>query len=153
MKTVEFKNGKIILIDQTKLPFEEVFVEYDDYRDVVAAIRTMQVRGAPAIGVTSAFGIVLAALHAPEEKSAFYAEVNNACDVLAATRPTAVNLFWAINRMRSVVSEMQGEAVEDTRKRLLKEAITISDEDEAMCRAMGKHGNELIKNGDTILTH
>lgn len=153
MKTVEWAHDKIRLIDQTRLPLEEVFVEYDDYRDVALAIKTMKVRGAPAIGVTAAFGIALAAQSAPDEPDQFVRVVNEACDVLVSTRPTAVNLFWAIDRMRRCLSDIDEDDIIAAKERLRQEAQMISDEDEAMCRSMGLHGSPLIESGETVLTH
>lgn len=136
------------MIDQNALPLEERYVAFDDWRDVAQAIRIMTVRGAPAIGVTAAFGLALAARGMCDD--GFDAAFEEACDVFTATRPTAVNLFWAVDRMRAVArsTPMLGR-----REVLLAEALAIRDEDEAMCRAIGGYGADLLADGDCVLTH
>lgn len=153
MKTVDWVNGRVRLIDQTRLPLEEVFLEYSEYRDVVAAIKTMKVRGAPAIGVAAAYGVALAALAADSDTDLFHDQVNKACNELAASRPTAVNLSWAVERMRAVLAASIDMGTETIKNLLVKEAQSISDEDESMCRSMGDLGSDLINDGDSILTH
>lgn len=153
-KTVEYKDGKVRLIDQTRLPLEEVYVECDNYQDVARAIKIMQVRGAPAIGVTAAMGVALGAKGIiTEDFAEFYKEFVKICDYLAGTRPTAVNLFWAIERMKSITDKNRDKPVEFIKDALEKEAVKIREEDISINRAMGNHGQELIENGDTILTH
>ena len=146
--TVFWRDNKVHMLDQNALPFEERYVEFDDWRDVAEAIRVMTVRGAPAIGVTAAFGLALAARGMGDEE--FDAEFESACAVFAATRPTAVNLFWAVERMRSV---SLATPLSLRREALLAEAQAIRDEDEAMCRAIGRYGAELLVDGDCVLTH
>ncbi len=153
-KTVEYKDGKVRLIDQTRLPLEEVYVECDNYQDVARAIKTMQVRGAPAIGVTAAMGVALGAKSIKAKDFAeFYKEFVKICDCLAGTRPTAVNLFWAIERMKSITDKNRDKPVEFIKDALEKEAVKIREEDISINRAMGNYGQELIEDGDTILTH
>jgi methylthioribose-1-phosphate isomerase len=153
-KTVEYKNGKVILIDQTRLPLEEVYVECDNYQDVAKAIKIMQVRGAPAIGVAAAAGVALGAKSInTNDFDNFYDEFLKICSHLAGTRPTAVNLFWAIERMKSVADKNKDKSVENLKDILEKEAIKIREEDIAINKAMGMNGQELIDDGDTILTH
>ncbi|MBI3600428.1 MAG: S-methyl-5-thioribose-1-phosphate isomerase, partial [Nitrospinae bacterium] len=153
-KTVEYKNGKVRLIDQTRLPLEEVYVECDNYQDVAKAIKTMQVRGAPAIGVTAAMGVALGAKNISTKNfDKFYSEFLNICDHLASTRPTAVNLFWAIERMKSAAEKNRNGSVESIKDILKKEALKIYEDDIAINRTMGMNGQELIEDGDTILTH
>ena len=153
-KTVEYKNGKVILIDQTRLPLEEVYVECDNYQDVAKAIKIMQVRGAPAIGVAAAMGVAIGAKNInAKDYNKFYDEFLKICDHLASTRPTAVNLFWAIERMKSVADKNKNKPVEHIKNILEKEAIKIREEDIEINRAMGMNGQELIEDGDTILTH
>lgn len=153
-KTIEYKNGKIKLLDQTKLPLEEVYIECDTYQDVAMAIKTMQVRGAPAIGVTAAIGVAIGARSlAVKDFNNFYTELQKICDHLANTRPTAVNLFWAIERMKSIVNKNRNSPVESVKEILEKEAVKIWKEDIAINRAIGINGQELINDGDTILTH
>ena len=150
--TVEWRAGRVRMIDQTKLPLVVEYVEYDDYRDVARSITDMIVRGAPAIGVTAAFGIALAAKNLAGE-AGFAAKLDGAMALLASTRPTAVNLFWAIERMRGVASSCAGKTPSELAEILLTEAQMICDEDLAACRAMGKYGAELMGDEVTILTH
>ncbi|MBI3584956.1 MAG: S-methyl-5-thioribose-1-phosphate isomerase [Nitrospinae bacterium] len=153
-KTVEYKDGKVRLIDQTRLPLEEVYVECDNYQDVARAIKIMQVRGAPAIGVTAAMGVALGAKGIiTKDFAEFYKEFVKICDYLAGTRPTAVNLFWAIERMKSVTDRNRNKPVDYIKDVLEKEAVKIREEDISINRTMGNYGQELIENGDTILTH
>ncbi len=157
MKTVEWHEtsggAEVWLIDQTKLPLEEVVVRCRDYQQVAHAIRTMQVRGAPAIGVTAAMGIALAARTAPSDPSAFQSALDRACDLLAQTRPTAINLFWAIGRMRDLARSLAGSPVEAVQRALVAEAQRIAEEDETACRQIGEHGTVLFEAGDGVLTH
>jgi methylthioribose-1-phosphate isomerase len=161
MKTVEWHGApegsshgaEVWLIDQTRLPLEEAVVHCTDYRQVAHAIRTMQVRGAPAIGVTAAMGIALGALAAPNAADAFKGEVELACRALSATRPTAVNLFWAIERMRSVVTALADRPVAEIRAALVDEAKRMAEEDEASNRRIGEFGAALFEAGDSVLTH
>jgi methylthioribose-1-phosphate isomerase len=152
METVAWAGDRVRLLDQTRLPLDEVYLELRDYRQVAAAIREMRVRGAPAIGVTAAFGVALAALEARQlERPAFDAALEEARSVLAATRPTAVNLFWALERMAKVaaVAASVPQAVEA----LVAEAQTIQAEDVAASRRLGRFGAELLPQRGTVLTH
>lgn len=146
--TVFWRDNKVWLLDQNSLPWEERYVSFSDWREVADAIRIMTVRGAPAIGVTAAFGLALAALDLGDEE--FDAGFAEACTEFAATRPTAVNLFWAIDRMQAVAATASQS---ERRAALLAAAQLIRDEDEAMCRAIGRNGAALLKDGDTVLTH
>jgi methylthioribose-1-phosphate isomerase len=151
---VRWEDGRLVLLDQTRLPTEEVERGYTSWRDVADAIRTLVVRGAPAIGVAAAFGVVLAARQsAAGESSARLADLEDAIKGLAATRPTAVNLFWALDRMRRAIEagrELSGAALS---ARLLAEAQAIRSEDLAANRAMGAHGAALVPAGARLLTH
>lgn len=157
MKTVEWhdegERPEVWLIDQTRLPLEEAVVRCASYQEVAKAIRTMQVRGAPAIGVTAAMGLALAAGQAPDEPLAFRAFLEQACREMAQTRPTAVNLFWAIDRMRALMHSLTSEPVVDVRRALASEAVRIAGEDEARTRRIGEHGAPLFDEGDGVLTH
>lgn len=160
MKTVEWHDvaeapfgAEVWLIDQTKLPQEEVVVRCRDYRQVAHAIRSMQVRGAPAIGVTAAMGVALAGLEAPDEASAFWPALDEACEALAKTRPTAVNLFWAIQRMRAHADALRGRPVGEIQVALVEEAQRLAAADETACRAIGEYGLALFAPGDGVLTH
>ncbi|MDX1764195.1 MAG: S-methyl-5-thioribose-1-phosphate isomerase, partial [bacterium] len=152
--TVEWKNGKVRMIDQTLLPGELVHKEFTDYREVTAAIRDLVVRGAPAIGVSAAMGVALGATEiAAEDHSEFVEKLQPICDHLASARPTAVNLFWAIDRMKTVAARHAGLDVGDLKELLIAEAIKMGDEDVAINRAMGRFGAAFVKDKDTILTH
>ncbi len=130
------------------------FLDCRDYQTVAAAIRELRVRGAPAIGVTAAMGVALGAQAVETtDYDAFAKAVGTICDHLAATRPTAVNLFWAIERMKQALASLRGRTVMEVKGALVKESQTILDEDIAMNKAMGRHGAALIQDGNTILTH
>ena len=152
--TVQWHKGAVRLLDQSRLPETVAFLDCQDVEAVVVAIRELKVRGAPAIGVTAAMGVALGAqaISAVEYK-AFAEQLLAICDRLAATRPTAVNLFWAIDRMKQKLSAVRGEPVAAIKAALLKESQAILEEDIALCKAMGRHGAELIQQGQTILTH
>jgi methylthioribose-1-phosphate isomerase len=153
-ETVTWRDGKVVLIDQLRLPAEEIYREYDTVEGVAEAIRTMVVRGAPAIGVTAALGVSLAAQQSRgATTAAILADVESACDTLARTRPTAVNLFWGIARMRKVARESAALPPARFRERLLAEGLAVRDEDLAACHAIGRLGGELVPDGARVLTH
>ena len=146
--------SELVLLDQTRLPGEVVYASCRDIDSVAEAIRSLKVRGAPAIGVAAAYGVVLGVRQsAADEYEAFGREVDDAADRLAATRPTAVNLFWALERMRRAARENRGAPVEDIKGALLREAMAIQSEDERTCRLIGEHGAALLRSGQTVLTH
>jgi len=151
--TVFWQDGKVILIDQTKLPHKEEYLQLTDYQELAKAIKTMKVRGAPAIGVTAALGLALAAYHS-QAKSVpeLLKEVETAAKVLGATRPTAVNLFWALEHMLEVVSSFQG-SVAELKNLIVKEAVSLQEEDISRNKKLGFYGATLIADGDSILTH
>jgi methylthioribose-1-phosphate isomerase len=154
VRTIEWHDGKVRLIDQQRLPHEFVVLEYTDYRDVAEAIKTMKIRGAPAIGAAAAFGLALAVTHCPASSRAqVLAEFERAADLLAQTRPTAVNLFWAIQRMSEVANSPQWKTAEQVVNAVVQEAQRIADEDVEVNKRMGAHGATLIQDGDNILTH
>lgn len=151
MDAIRWKGTALALLDQTKLPVEEVWDDYTDYRAVAEAIRRLVVRGAPAIGISAAYAVCLAALEHQNRPGDFRPGLEAALETLAASRPTAVNLFWALDRMRGVL-EAQGwnpQAI----PALIREAEAIHREDIAMNRKMGKHGASLVPKGARILTH
>jgi len=154
IKTVEIaENGNVLLIDQRKLPTEEVIVDCKDYREVADAIKTMVVRGAPAIGVTAAGGIALGARDIKaSDVPGFMKEYEEILSVMGATRPTAVNLFWAIERMRGVVNGTP-KSVAEIKKAVSDEALRILREDLEINEVMGNNGAALLEDGDTVLTH
>ncbi len=148
-------DGHLELLDQTRLPIE---VEYLPVRDVdvlFEAIRSLRVRGAPAIGIAAAYGVCLGLQSAATaDESSFYQQLNATVKYLASSRPTAVNLFWALERMRLKAESLRGEfAPASLRAELLAESKRIHDEDRAMCRAIGMHGATLLQDGDGVLTH
>jgi methylthioribose-1-phosphate isomerase len=146
----------IIMVDQRKLPAQEIYVRCRNAQEVAKAIRTMVIRGAPAIGVAAAMGIALGMRKSPAKGTRQYAvDFQKLCDLMAATRPTAVNLFWAIDRMKRVFAEgaQAGESPEELSARLEQEARRIHDEDVASCRAMGAFGAEMVPDGARVLTH
>ncbi|MEA2064074.1 MAG: S-methyl-5-thioribose-1-phosphate isomerase [Gemmatimonadota bacterium] len=151
----EVPHGTVRLIDQTLLPGEEIFLERADYRLLAADIRRLAVRGAPAIGVAGAFGIVLGLQEAADEPpEKFRAAINKPADLLAGTRPTAVNLFWAIERMRKHLSSLDPDlGTLELLAAMQAEAVEICEEDRRLCQAMGEHGAPLIEEGMRVLTH
>mgnify|MGYP001252277310 CR=1 FL=1 len=152
--TVEWKEGAVRLLDQSKLPGIVEFLDCRDYRTVADAIRTLKVRGAPAIGVTAAMGVALGAhTITSADYSTFSKAVFKICDELAATRPTAVNLFWAIERMKQKLESLRTEPVSAIKQALISESQAILDEDIVLCKTMGRYGAELIRDGETVLTH
>ncbi len=152
--TVEWKNGTVRLLDQSVLPGKVEILECRNYQTVARAIRDLRVRGAPAIGVTAAMGIALGAQSIPEQPfDKFHQTFLSICEDMAATRPTAVNLFWAIERMKRVVQRGESQAIGNLKKQLLKEAQDILEEDISMNRAIGDYGAALIQSGQCILTH
>ena len=156
LPTIAWQDDHVVMIDQRKLPIREQYVTCRTPKEVARAIKTMVIRGAPAIGVAAAMGLVLGvrASTAAGTKQ-LTTEFLRDCDLLAATRPTAVNLFWAIDRMKAVFSRevLAGASVDDLRQRMLTEALAIHDEDLANCRAIGRAGGVLIPDGSGVLTH
>lgn len=153
-KTIEWKDDKVFMIDQRKLPVEETYVECSDYKQVADAIRTMVIRGAPAIGVAAAMGVALGSLGVDAKTYEVFAQrMETVFQTLMETRPTAVNLRWALERMRGVMESNRTLEVPALQDRLRAEALTIREEDIAINKAMGRFGQELIQNGDTVLTH
>jgi methylthioribose-1-phosphate isomerase len=146
--------GRIRMIDQTKLPGELVYIETADVKELWHAIKTLQVRGAPAIGVAAAMGVVIA-VQGLDAKTGeeLVREVNKAADYLAKSRPTAINLFWALERMKKVAAAAMNNEPRELKRILAEEAVKIRDEDAAMCRAIGQYGAALLKDGFTVLTH
>lgn len=156
LPTIAWQDDDIVMIDQRKLPADEVYITCKNVNDVAKAIRTMVIRGAPAIGVCAAMGLALGAARSKATGTKqFTTEFQKNCDLLAATRPTAVNLFWAIERMKRSFSDgaLAGESVEQLQARLRKTADAIHDDDVASCRAIGEHGATLVPADATILTH
>ena len=156
LPTIEWKDDSIVMIDQRKLPSAEVYVTCKTATEMAKAIKTMVIRGAPAIGVAAAMGIALGMRKSKATGTKqFVTEFQKTCDLMAATRPTAVNLFWAIDRMKRAFADaaQAGDSVSEIKQRLEAEAHRIHDEDVASCRSMGAHGAALVPDSARILTH
>ncbi|MCI0493826.1 S-methyl-5-thioribose-1-phosphate isomerase [candidate division KSB1 bacterium] len=153
-RTIEWKNDRVIILDQTKLPLEERYLEITNYREMAKAIKQLKIRGAPAIGIAGAFGVCLAANEiSATDMNVFKNRLSKIIDELAATRPTAVNLFWALDRMKTILASNIDQTPQAMKQMLLAEAMNILTEDRETCRLMGEHGASLLKDGDTVLTH
>ncbi|MCC7416866.1 MAG: S-methyl-5-thioribose-1-phosphate isomerase [Acidobacteria bacterium] len=156
LPTIAREADAVVMIDQRRLPADEIYVRCRTAAEVARAIRTMVIRGAPAIGVAAAMGIALGMRRSSATGTQkFAAEFYKTCELLAATRPTAVNLFWAIERMKRAfgTGAEAGESVDQIKDRLDREAAAIHDEDVASCRALGAHGASVVPAGARILTH
>jgi methylthioribose-1-phosphate isomerase len=156
LPTIDLQDDAIVMVDQRKLPGQEVYVRCRTVPEVAKAIRTMVIRGAPAIGVAAAMGIALGMKRSSAKGThQFTVEFQKSCDLMAGTRPTAVNLFWAIDRMKRSFAEgaQAGESPQELSLRLEREARAIHDEDVANCRSMGGHGAAMVPDGARILTH
>ena len=156
LPTIDWNEQGVVMIDQRKLPGAEVYVSCKTAKDVARAIKTMVIRGAPAIGVAAAMGLALGVRQSKATGTTKLAtEFYKLCEMMAATRPTAVNLFWAIDRMKRVFAEAagSGQSVGQIQDRLEVEARRIHDEDVESCRAMGGHGAEVVPQNARVLTH
>ena len=151
VETIEWTEAGVVMIDQRRLPLEETYITCRTYEDVADAIRSMVIRGAPAIGVAAAMGVALGVLQADEGDldRAF----TTICETLVRTRPTAVNLFWAIERMRRLYESVRARPIGEIRARLVEEARRVKCEDIAINREIGRHGAPLVPDGKTVLTH
>ncbi len=152
--TIEWIDGRVRILDQSRLPKEVMYLECQDYRTVAQAIKELKIRGAPAIGIAAAMGLALGAqsIHANQRED-FLKQFLSICDVMAATRPTAVNLFWAIERMKKVVQHHKGNDLSSLKDRLIHESVEILKQDIEMNRAIGRFGADFIRSGNTVLTH
>ncbi|MBI1352910.1 MAG: S-methyl-5-thioribose-1-phosphate isomerase [Acidobacteria bacterium] len=153
VNTIEWTPEGVVMIDQRVLPGEETFITCKNYEEVADAIRTMVIRGAPAIGCAAAMGVAIGALQASDEN--FDAEMETICSTLAGTRPTAVNLFWAIDRMQRLIAakKAEGASLSEIREALTAEAEQVLAEDIEINKAMGRHGATLLPQGATVMTH
>jgi methylthioribose-1-phosphate isomerase len=151
VETIQWTDAGVVMIDQTRLPLIEAFVTCRTYQEVAQAITTMVIRGAPAIGVAAAMGVALGVLQASE--ATLDSEFETICSTLAATRPTAVNLFWAIDRMQRLYASLRGRPIDEIRAALVREARQIYLDDIAINRAIGANGAVLVPDGKTVLTH
>ncbi len=154
MRSIDWHDGRVRFIDQTRLPLEEVYVETKKVEVLADAIRTLRIRGAPALGIAAAFGVVLG-VHAfsGSNRDEFLHHIENVLSLIRSTRPTAVNLFWALRRMQSVVNKHPSRDVGDLQNFLLNEALIIQHEEIETCRMIGLHGAAIIPDGSGILTH
>ena len=147
-------DGRAKLVDQTRLPTQFEFIYNETIEEMWDSIKVLKVRGAPAIGCAAALGTVLGIRHSQAKTYVdFMRDLKEATDYLATSRPTAVNLFWALDRMRTAARSHHDATTPELKEALLQEALAIIEQDKAICRQIGKHGAELIKDGDTILTH
>ncbi len=156
LPTIDWQDDAIVMVDQRKLPGQELYIRCRTPQEVARAIRTMVIRGAPAIGVAAAMGIALGMRISTAKGTRQYTvDFQKICDMMASTRPTAVNLFWAIDRMKAAFAEaaQAGQSAGEIAHRLEKEARAIHDEDVANCRAMGGHGAAVVPDGARVLTH
>jgi methylthioribose-1-phosphate isomerase len=152
LRTVEWKNNTVVMIDQTKLPNKLVYVKYTDYEDVANAIRTLVVRGAPAIGVSGAFGLALAVLQSKAKtKEKLLEDLEKAKKTLFETRPTAINLAWGLDKIMNVAKK--GKDISEIRESIVQTAKKMAEDDIQTNMIMGKHGAKLFENNDTIMTH
>jgi len=152
MRTVEWKDNAVVMIDQTKLPNELVFVTYTDFHDVASAIKNLVVRGAPAIGVSGAFGMALAAQQSnATTKEELISDLKKEKQILFETRPTAVNLKWGLEKIMNIAK--QGKTISEIKQSLIKTSKQMADEDIIINKKMGKNGSELFQNDDIIMTH
>jgi methylthioribose-1-phosphate isomerase len=149
LETIEWTPQGVVMIDQTLLPSQIRYETCTTYLEVANAIKTMIIRGAPAIGVAAAMGVAIG-VQKSENPDADFSTI---CETLAATRPTAVNLFWGIERMKRVYNSLNGESIETKRQTLIDEAIKVREEDIAICKEIGRHGASLVPDNKTVLTH
>lgn len=154
ISTIKWEKGAIKIIDQTLLPNKLVYLRYKDVRKFWYAIKKLQVRGAPALGVAAAYGVYLGIKDScASDYGSFMRQLDKTIEFLGSARPTAVNLFWGLERMRAVAAVKKGSSVPEIKKALLADAHRIFEEDKLICRKMADYGAALIKDGDVILTH
>lgn len=152
MKTIDWSDNSVVMIDQTKLPNELIFVRYTDYLDVAKAIKNLIIRGAPAIGVAGAFGMALAALQSKATtKEQLFDDLEKAKKILFETRPTAVNLAWGLEQIMNVAKK--GDTIQEIKNLIINTAKQMAEDDIRINMRMGKHGSQLISDNDTVMTH
>ena len=153
-RTIEWKDDHIRLLDQTLLPLHEEYVEIRSVDQMCDAIKRLVVRGAPAIGVAAAMGIALGVLQASgDDRAAFAGLFDDVCSRIAGTRPTAVNLFWAVERMKQLYAASRDLDVQALKQRFVDEAVLMEKQDRLLCESIGREGSVLLQDGDTVLTH
>ena len=154
VKTIEWADGKVVMLDQSKLPIEVAYIECENYLKVAEGIKRLWIRGAPAIGIATAMGIALAAQEInADDYDSFARKLGPVFETLLATRPTAVNIRWAVERMRAFLERNKDEKVQKLRELLIEESKRVLEEDIRINRAIGEWGAQFIHNGDTVLTH
>ncbi|MDP8217371.1 MAG: S-methyl-5-thioribose-1-phosphate isomerase [Candidatus Theseobacter exili] len=154
VKTIEYVNNCMRILDQTRLPEKEVYLELNKVEEIHEAIYKLRVRGAPAIGVAAALGAAVCILKEDSaDKTVLYKRLLCICEKIASSRPTAVNLFWALDRIRKIAQESLDSSEIGIKESVLKEALLILEEDEIVCQRIGEEAVKLIKDGDSILTH
>jgi methylthioribose-1-phosphate isomerase len=153
VETIEYKDGNVVMIDQRILPHEEDYVICKTPEEVAESIKSMVIRGAPAIGIAASYGLAQAVAQGPDDVGRAKEHFENVCAFMAATRPTAVNLFWAIDMMKGLFEKYQAQGMDAVRKAIYDKAVQIHVDDVASCKAMGKFGAEFVPDGATILTH
>ncbi|MCX8036263.1 MAG: S-methyl-5-thioribose-1-phosphate isomerase [Candidatus Sumerlaeia bacterium] len=154
VETIAWTGQSVRIIDQTLLPTEIKYLDIGDIETLWEAIKALRVRGAPAIGIAAALGCYLGVRHSTaSDFAAFRAELKRVCDYIGSARPTAVNLFWALERIQALADRMSDRPVEQIKHAILNEALDMIEEDHRICRAIGRHGAELLRDGMSILTH
>jgi methylthioribose-1-phosphate isomerase len=154
VKTIEWADGKVVMLDQSKLPLEVLYIECAGYEDIVDAVKKLKIRGAPAIGIAAAMGVGLAAQGIKADTfETFVEKLQPVFDAMLASRPTAVNIRWAVERLRKLLEGNKEKAISELKSMLIEEAKKILDEDIKVNRAIGMWGAQFISDGDTILTH
>ena len=152
-KCIEWADGVVRILDQTRLPNEIYFIETDNVETVAEAIRMLRIRGAPAIGVAAAYGVAVGALKLPGTPDEFYPGLQKVISILAETRPTAKNLFWALDRMQKTAEQYRSLSGEERLKKIVAEAISIHEEDDRLTRQMGRFGAGLLNDHSTVMTY
>ena len=154
VRTIRWENDELILLDQTQLPIKVVEEKQETVKQLWHSINTLKVRGAPAIGIAAAYGLLLGVREKLElPRRDFLAELDRQAAYLSTSRPTAVNLSWALNRMTSFAGELDTKDSRQLYNSLVEEAVRIHEEDRLLCRRIGEHGTALIKSGTGVLTH
>ncbi len=154
VQTITWDKGRIKLIDQTELPMKLKYVHCSDTKTIWEAIKTLKVRGAPALGIAAALGVVVGIQNSKAETfGEFQEELDQVTEYLATSRPTAVNLFWALDRMKETAEANRNKSVPELKKILLQEALNILEEDKKTCRDLATFGARILEDGDTVLTH
>jgi len=153
-RTIEWKGDHIRLLDQTLLPLQEKYMTIRTVDQLCDAIKRLAIRGAPAIGVAAAMGVALGMAEASEtDREAFMKRLEDVIGQIWSTRPTAVNLFWALNRMKDLCADSGNLPLQELKRRLVQKAVAMEREDRLICEKIGFHGRELFEDGDTVLTH